>query len=298
MLSGFLSRPIVIVVLAVLLGTCVDAMVKGIAPDAGLIHLLAWRFAFASMISVPLFLRSGKPRPGAEAVRFHIVRGIVQLGAAFSFFHALTQLGLAEATIYGFTAALMVPVLAALMLNEPMSRLAVLATVLGFLGAIVTVGTGTQEVTSAGNRTLGLIAVFVAAFLYAMVLILLRMRARSEDALTIVMFTNVVPAIFMAPVLFGLFGWPDWHDLPSFALLGSLGFGVWYLMTLGYARAPAQRLAPIEYTAIVWSSLLGAIFFSEWPSWNVYLGGAIIIFACLMVAYEDHRSTRRADLID
>lgn len=293
MLSGFLNRPVLIVVLAVMLGSCVDAFVKGIAPEAGLAHLLAWRFAFASMISVPLFLRSSAPRPNLEAIRFHTLRGIVQLTAAFSFFYALTQLGLAEATIYGFTAALMVPVLASVMLKESMSRLAVIATLIGFAGAVLTVGTGTDSTVSEGNRTLGLIAVFAAAFLYALVLILLRMRARSEDALTIVMFTNVVPAIFMLPVLFGLFGTPNWSDLPSFALLGFLAFGVWYLMTLGYARAPAQRLAPLEYTAIVWSSLLGALFFAEIPNWNVYLGGAVIIGACLMVAYEDHRSSKQ-----
>lgn len=292
MLSGFLNRPVLIVIVAVMLGSCVDALVKGIAPQAGLAHLLAWRFAFASMISVPLFLRSSAPRPNAEAIRFHTVRGIVQLAAAFSFFYALTQLGLAEATIYGFTAALMVPVLARLMLNEAMSRLAVIATLIGFAGAVVTVGTGDSSSVVDGNRTLGLIAVFAAAFLYALVLILLRMRARTESALTIVMFTNVVPAIFLAPVLFGAIGWPNWSDLPSFALLGFLGFGVWYLMTLGYARAPAQRLAPLEYTAIVWSSLLGALFFAEIPGWNVYLGGLVIIGACLMVAYEDHRSSQ------
>ncbi|MEL7547295.1 MAG: DMT family transporter, partial [Pseudomonadota bacterium] len=199
----------------------------------------------------------------------------------------------AEATIYGFTAALMVPVLGWLILKEPISRLAVLATLIGFFGAVITAGTGDVVSTPGSNRTLGLIAVFAAAFLYAMVLILLRMRARSEDALTIAMFTNTVPAIIMLPVLLGLFGFPNWTDLPSFALLGVLGFCVWYLMTLGYARAPAQRLAPIEYTAIVWSSLLGALFFAEVPGWNLYAGGTVIIVACLMVAYEDHQSKRR-----
>ncbi|MEL7546426.1 MAG: hypothetical protein AAGJ84_07230, partial [Pseudomonadota bacterium] len=97
MLSGFLNRPVLIVLFAVMLGTCLDALVKGVAPDAGLHHLLAWRFAFAAMVSVPLFLRSGRPRPTIEAIRFHTFRGLVQLAAAITFFYALTQLALAEA---------------------------------------------------------------------------------------------------------------------------------------------------------------------------------------------------------
>ena len=34
---------------------------------------------------------------------------------------------------------------------------------------------------------------------------------------------NNLPALAMLPVTFGLFGAPDWYDLPIFALLGLLG---------------------------------------------------------------------------
>ena len=119
------------------------------------------------------------------------------------------------------------------------------------------------------------------------------MRALIEDATTIALFTNIVPALAMLPVTFGLFGAPDWYDLPIFALLGLLGYGVWYLATLAYARAPAQRLAPLEYTSLVWSALLGLIFFDEMPGWQLWVGAVVIITACLVVAFEGRFRTRR-----
>ena len=119
------------------------------------------------------------------------------------------------------------------------------------------------------------------------------MRATKEDATTIAMFTNVMPAIAMLPVTLGLFGAPNWSDIPYFIMFGVFGYAVWYLMTLAYARAPAQKLAPLEYTALIWSGLFGSIFFSEYPGWQTWAGAAIIITACLIVAFEDRFTTRK-----
>jgi len=64
-------------------------------------------------------------------------------------------------------------------------------------------------------------------------------------------------------------------------------------MTLAYAKAKAQTLAPFEYTGLIWSALLGYVFFQEIPGWRVYAGAAIIIAACLVVAFETHFIARR-----
>ena len=138
----------------------------------------------------------------------------------------------------------------------------------------------------------GVVSCFLSAFLYAFGLVLLRMRATHEDATTIAMFTNVVPAIALLPITFGLFGSPDWNDIPLFLMFGILGFATWYLMTLAYARAPAQRLAPLEYSALIWSGLFGSIFFGEYPGWQTWVGALVIIAACLIVAFEGRFATR------
>ena len=294
MKNHFLSAPLLIAVIAIGMGSGIDALVKAIAPEAGLHHLLAWRFLFGGIIALAVFRAAKRPMPKAEAIRFHAMRGIIQLGAAFTFFYALMHLRLAEATTIGFTAALMVPFVARALLGEKITKVALLATVIGFAGAALAVTGNPADDAPDGNRTLGIIACFIAAFLYALVLVLLRMRATKEDATTIAMFTNVMPAIALLPVTFGLFGSPNWSDLRYFVMFGVLGYVVWYLMTLAYARAPAQRLAPLEYTALIWSGLFGSVFFNEYPGWQTWAGAVIIIAACLIVAFEDRFATRKA----
>lgn len=288
-----LSAPLLIAVFAIFMGTGIDALVKWVAPDAGLHHLLAWRFLFGAIIALAVFKAQKRPRPDMEAVRFHSLRGAIQVAAAFLFFYAVLELPLALATIIGFTAALMVPFVARALLGEDITKLGLGAAVVGFAGAVLAVQGLPESDGESGNRLLGVIACFAAAFLYALTLVLLRMRATKEDATTIAMFTNVIPALILLPITFGLFGTPDWSDIPVFAFFGLLGFTVWYLLTLAYARAPAQQLAPLEYTALVWSGLLGAFFFREYPGWQTWAGAVVIIGACLLIAFESHYSTRR-----
>ncbi|MEM9570095.1 MAG: DMT family transporter [Pseudomonadota bacterium] len=288
-----LSLPLLIALLAIAMGSGIDALVKGVAPETGLHHLLAWRFLFGGMIALAVFRAQKRPAPPWEAVRFHTFRGLIQLGGAFTFFYALMHLPLAVATIIGFTAALMVPFLAWLLMGERVSPVALVATIIGFAGAALAVTGRPQSGQVSEDWVLGAISCFVAAFLYALILVMLRMRATKEDATTIAMFTNVVPAITMLPVTFGMFGFVNWTHIPLFLFLGLLGYGVWYLMTLAYARAPAQRLAPLEYTALIWSGIFGSVFFAEYPGWQTWVGAAIIIAACMIVAFEERFLTRR-----
>ncbi|MEM6651477.1 MAG: DMT family transporter [Pseudomonadota bacterium] len=285
--------PLIIAALAIAMGSGIDAIVKGVAPDAGLHHLLAWRFTFGALIALTVFRVQKRPRPSWSAMRFHTLRGLIQLATAFTFFYALIHLPLAVATIIGFTAALMVPFVARLLLHEKVSATALVATLVGFAGAALAVSGRSESGGYSEQWPLGMASCFLAAFLYALVLVLLRIRATHEDATTIAMFTNLVPALALLPVTLGVFGAPNWSDLPLFVLLGALGFVVWYFMTLAYAKAPAQRLAPLEYSALIWSGVFGSVFFAEYPGWQTWLGGVVIILACLIVAFEDRFSTRK-----
>ncbi len=293
MIVRLLSAPMLLAALAVLIGTGLDALVKGVAPSAGLATVVAWRFLFGAIAAMVVFRARNRPMPGWEAIRFHTARGLLQLFCAFTFFYAITQLPLAVATTLGFTAALLVAPVARLLLGERISLVTVCATLLGFAGVALAIAGRSGTGPESGNQLLGLISLFSSTVGYAFVLVLLRMRATHEDATTIAMFTNVVPAIAMLPVTFGLLGPVPVGDLPVLALLGLLGYGVWFLMTLAYARAPAQRLAPLEYTALVWSALLGLVFFNEMPGWQLWVGAVIIIAACLIVAFEGRFRTRR-----
>jgi len=279
--------PVLVVTLCVLVGSMMDALIKGVTENVSVIVLLAWRFMFGGIYMLVAFRLARRPIPSWAALRFHIMRTSIHISAAFLFFWGITQLALAEATVLGFTAVLMVPPLGALILGEPISRWSLMAALIGFAGAALALSADTGGAPADTNRLLGAGAGLLSAFLYAVTLILIRLRSREEDPLTIAMFTNVLPGLLLLPFLFGSLPTLETAYVPVFALLGAMGALIWYFMTSAYGRASAQRLAPLEYTALVWASVLGMVFFEEVPGWQLYLGAMIIIAACLIVAFEE-----------
>jgi len=285
--------PLVIVGFAVLCGCCIDAVVKGVAAEVSVVMIMAWRFLFGGAYAGVIYAAKRKPIPRGEAIRFHAFRGAVQLASAIGFFWSLTQLSLAEATVIAFTAALMIAPIARVILGEKLSPLSVGAAMIGFAGAAFTMTGETTGAPPEGDRLLGALVCAASAFGYALVLVLMRLRTRKEDALTIVMFTNVMPALIILPWLIWNLPATPWDHLYVFAGLGVSGLAVWYMMTVGYGRAEAQKLAVLEYTALIWAALLGFLFFKEVPGWRLYAGAGVIILACLAVAFESHFRNRR-----
>lgn len=290
---GPFKSPLLIYAFGVALGCGIDAIVKSVAVELAVITLLAWRFFFGGSFALGAYIAARKPRPTWPALRFHTMRAGIQLLSAFLFFWALTQRSLADVTVIGFTAALMVAPIARVVLGEKVTPISMLAALVGFAGAVFAISAETSGAPTEGNRTLGALAGFASAFLYALTLVLIRLRAREEDTLTIVTYTNAIGGLFMLPFLFYSIPTMSWIYIPALILLGALGTGVWWLFTYAYANAPAQRLAPIEYTSLIWAAALGAIFFREVPGWQLYLGALIIIGACLIVAFESRFSTRK-----
>lgn len=290
-----LPHPIFLVCLGVMFGCGVDAVMKHIMLGGNsVITATSWRYIAGAGIMIAAFIATRRPMPGLPAIRFHAARSLAQVISAFGFFYALTQIALAEAVVMGFTAALMIAPIARVVLGEKMSPITIGASLIGFAGAALAATAETTGAPADGNRLYGICAILVAAVLYALNIVLLRLRSKEEDSLTLVTFMNVFPALFLLPFLL-LFSdpLPRSESWGAVLFVAFLGIGIWSLMTLAYARAAAQTLAPFEYTGLIWSALFGYAFFQEIPGWRVYAGAAIIIAACLVVAFETHFVARR-----
>lgn len=288
-------HPILLVCLGVIFGCGVDAVMKAIMlGGTNVITATTWRYILGAVIMTALFVAAGRRMPNREAIQFHALRSLAQVISAFFFFYSLTQIALAEAVVLGFTAALMIAPMARLVLGEQMSPVTIIASLIGFCGAALAATAETTGAPADGNRVYGIAAILLAAVLYALNIVLLRLRSRQEDSLTLVTFMNVFPALFLLPFMF-LFSapLPQITAWPLMVSVAFLGIGIWWLMTMAYGRAKAQTLAPFEYTGLIWSALLGYVFFQEIPGWRVWAGAAIIIAACLVVAFETHFAARR-----
>lgn len=289
--------PLALAMIGVAMGCVLDATIKhlGVAYTAVLIATV--RYLFGTVFSGATVLALKRKLPDAAGLRRHALRSVAVTGSAVLFFHSLTILPIAEATVLIFGAPLVIAPLAWWILGEKMQPTAVVALMVGFVGVLITVQ-GAPEAADTARRMEGIISGVSASALYALSIVLLRQLAQKDDAVVTAFLGNVFPSLYLiGPAIF-LGVTPAAGDLPIFAVAGLTGFLLWFLLTQAYARAPAQSLAAAEYTALIWSALLGYFFFAEVPRWQVWIGALVIVAAVTLSAWNSHKQAKRQPLAD
>jgi S-adenosylmethionine uptake transporter len=108
--------------------------------------------------------------------------------------------------------------------------------------------------------------------------------AVNQHPATIVAFQNWGPAVLLLPAAVWFWSSPDGADLAMFLLSGLLGTSGHLLLTYAFSRANASRLAPTEYTSLVWAAIIGFTMFGEVPTLYTFAGAALIVLGAFTLA--------------
>lgn len=274
-------HPVLVAIIGIGILCVMDALLKHVGAHYPTFQLVFLRFLFGSMAALAFWLALRPPRPSREAIRVNLMRGCVGSLTATTFFYSIQTLPLAEAIAFSFLSPLFLALFGGLILGEVVGRNTMIGLAIGFLGMIVMVLS--KGVGTAGFHLLGALSAIASAIFYALSLTLLRQRARQDALITIVAFQNIVPAFILA--IPAAFVWvsPRPADLLVFALIALLGVGGHYTMGMAFRREEANKLAVAEYSALLWATTLGFVFFDEVPVWST-LGGTILIVAGTAIA--------------
>ncbi|MDR3386673.1 MAG: DMT family transporter [Rudaea sp.] len=259
--------------LAVAAFSLMDACLKTLAPYYAPMQVTALR-GLSSLPLVTLWVLADGGAGQLLQIRWmlHLLRGVLSIVMLSSFAYALRSLPLAETYSLFFIAPLLITALAALVLREQVGWRGWAAIALGFCGTLVVL-----RPTGAGVLTLAGFAVLVSATGYAVSAIVVRVLGRSDSTQSMVLWMLAMTGAF-ALVL----AWHDWLPIqpghwPVLAVLAVSGAVGQYAITDAFKRASASRIAPLEYTALVWGILLDRIFWNTLPDATTLIGAAVII---------------------
>jgi len=259
-----------------------DAIIKAMAVHYSTFQVTFLRFAFGTLVATAIVAAIRPGWPGPETIRANLVRSVVGVLTAVSFFYALGQLPLAETLVLSFLSPMFVALFGLLLLRERVDSRVLAAIAVGFGGTLVVVLGQTGPESGARSWT-GVGAALLSAVTYALSMVLLRQRAQRDKFIHIVWLSNIGPAVLVAPV--ALMAWQPVATLHLgwFLMMGLLGTTGHILLATAYAKAEAARLAPLEYTALIWAAFIGYGVFHEVPTWAT-LGGGILIVAAAALA--------------
>ncbi|WP_172327988.1 DMT family transporter [Mangrovicoccus sp. HB161399] len=262
-----------------------DAIAKLLAADYHPMQILFLRNLFALPAALAIAVTMGGPgalrshRPAA-----HLLRGVLWIGAAFLFFSSLRLMPLAEATALVFVAPLFITAISALFLGEQVGWRRWLAVLAGFLGVLVAIRPGAEAF-----RPASLLPVATAA-VYALLMVSARWVDRRESVWTLLLYLTGAGTLVSALAV--PFFWVPLQagDLWLCAAISVFGTAGMTMITQAFRLAPAVVVAPLDYTALVWATLLGWALWREMPAPAVFVGAAVIIASGAFTIWREHRA--------
>jgi S-adenosylmethionine uptake transporter len=260
-----------------------DAAMKDLALSIGAYNAVMWRNTVGALLMGVLFVGTRQKWPPLHLLKIHLWRSIVVAVMAVSFFWSLTKLPLAEAIGLSFIAPVIALYLAAVMLKETIGKEAIWASLAG-LGGVAIIMAGRLSGHYTMDHVWGAAAVLFSAVVFAYNLILARQQAQVAGPIEIAFFQNLFVALTLglaAPWFLQPIGMSDAPMVGASAALAVISL---LLLSWAYARAEAQILIPVEYTAFVWAAFFGWLFFAEPVTWPVLLGTALIVGGSLIAA--------------
>jgi S-adenosylmethionine uptake transporter len=258
-----------------------DALMKAASLEVGVYTALLWRNVAGAAVCLPVWLMARGEGPSRAMLLVHAGRSLLVCCMAGLFFWGLVRTPMAVGMALSFISPLIALYLSALFLGEPVTRRALGASAIALLGVgVVAYGRLGEGAASVDSRS-GLIAILCAAVFYAANLVMQRHQAQRAGPAEIALFQNLFVALFMVPLAPWLGAWPGlggfgWSVAGLVAGAGLLASVSLALLGWGWARAPAHRLLPVEYSAFIWSVVCGWWWFGEVPGgWT--LGGVALI---------------------
>ncbi|MEJ7927245.1 DMT family transporter [Sphingobium sp. AN641] len=270
-----------------------SAMFAGVKmADARGVHLIESLF-YRQALALPLVFAWVAWSDGAGAVRtsrigIHASRAALGMVGMILNFGSFILLPLTEATSIGFTMPIFGTILSALILREATGWYRWGAVLLGFAGVLVMVRPDVGHVPLTG-----LAVALSAAILTACISLVLRELGRTErPGVVVFWFTALsVPPLGMAMLFVG-----QAHDPVTWGLLLFIGIvgGLAQLCMTGALRwAPVSVVLPMDYSSIIWATLIGWLVWDDWPLATTWAGAALIVTSGLTIAWREHVRARR-----
>ena len=263
-----------------------SAVVKALTADFPVLEIVAFRSAVAFLALLPVLWRHGGI--AALATRRplgHGLRTICGFIGTVTAVYGYAVLPLATVTALGFAMPLFLTVLSVPLLGEHVGRRRGSAVLAGLGGVLLML----RPWQSGGALPLGPVAIVLAGVVaWALSMISIRrMGEAGERNVTIVAWYSLGTAALAAIGAVPHWIAPTIPQLVELTAVGLLSGVAQLLMTEGYRNGETTLLAPFEYGAILYATILGVALWGEWPDCWSLLGVAVLIGAGLYIWHRE-----------
>ncbi len=272
-------------------GTCfalINVAMQYVTMRLGLISTNAafWQYAFAVAASLPLFLRFGlEPlKTGFPLIHgFRVLAAVI--GVQFWVF-GLAHVPIWQAIALVMTSPFFVIIEARLFLGEKVGWHRWLATLGGFIGALIILAPWQDDFSLYALAPLG------AAFSWSVYSVITKSltKVESADKITVYLLALLMPVNGVIAFGAGTLAMPG-----GLALILLIGAGLitalanWFLAK-AYSSADASYVQPFDHLKLPLNILAGWLVFHYTPNGNLWIGATLIIIASLYIMRHEAKN--------
>lgn len=253
------------------------------------LQMTFFRCAISLAFVFPIAISGGLASLRTRHLKIHVVRALFGLLAWLTAFYAVSRLPLADFTTMSFSMPLFVTLLALPVLGERGSWQRWLATLVGFVGVVVTARPG-------GEFQLATLMALASAFAGACVLMVVKKTPMSEAPAAMLFYSNLILAVVLLLPALAARRNPDLFDLLLLALIGFFGIVAQASYIFGMRGGDASALAPFDYVRLIYAGLIGFVLFAEVPDLWSLLGAACIIGSTFYIGRHEDQMAREVSV--
>lgn len=253
-----------------------------------------FQYSFAFLFLCPTFLKAGIKRV-ATTQRFwiHLLRILAAIIGVQLWIKALSlQFPIGEGVALLMTSPLFASIGAFIFLKEKATRMRVVVTIIGFIGAMLILDPSYKAMNYVAFLPLA------AAFFWAIYSLLIKYLTDKDHPLTLLFYLYLL--MFPVNLLLALtsnftHGIEGFNFAVSFELMGyllALGFLTMiahFTLVKAYHVADAIYVQPFDYLKLPLNTLLGFIFFGSTVGMQFWAGAVIMIAALLYITYFESK---------
>lgn len=215
-------------------------------------------------------------------MRIMILASFLNAIRMFFYFLAIKHTSLANATIILYTWPIFAALFGYIFLKERIKSSHALLMLLSFIGIIIVYSQ--NEISFNNNDFLGMSSMLLAAIVYASTFIIFKKESKNYNQYETVFYQNLIGAIIFLPFLFINEPFPalDQIGIAIFfaILIGLIGFSLFFS---ALKELKASVVSGISYMEVVSAIFFGIIFFHETLTWQILVGGSIIMVSTYLM---------------
>ncbi len=263
-------------------------IVRHLGSDVPAMQAAFIRYLFGCLLIAPMVWHAWPGRIKRSTLGLYAGRGLVHGIGVILWFYAMARIPIAEVTAIGYVAPIFVTIGAAIFLGEKLRVRRILGVVCGFMGALIILRPGFQEIN------LGQLAQLCATPLFAISFLIAKKLTDTENPSFIVGMLSLGCTITLLPGAILQWRTPTMEELGWLALTAAFATIGHVTLTKAFQAAPITVTQPLGFLQLVWAAILGMLVFGEALDPYVFAGGGLIIAATTYISHRELQASRKA----